>query len=68
MRKSERERLAWVRMTARYTGLAFLLPACTVAGYLLGTLLDRAFGTTFLHMVFLVVGIAAGMLAERKQP
>lgn len=62
MKKSERERQTWIRMTARYTGLAFLLPASTVAGYLVGGLLDKAFGTTFLYMVFLVVGIVAGFV------
>jgi F0F1-type ATP synthase assembly protein I len=62
MKRSERERLNWVRMTARYTGLAFLLPACTLVGYLLGGLLDKLLGTSFLYMVFLVVGILAGFV------
>jgi|HigsolmetaAR202D_1030399.scaffolds.fasta_scaffold45115_1 Uncharacterized protein conserved in bacteria len=46
----------------RYLGLAFLLPACVFVGYLIGVLLDRAFGTSFLYIVFLLLGIAAGFI------
>ena len=46
----------------RYSGLAFVLPACTAAGYIIGRLLDRAFGTGFLKVVFLLLGIAAGFV------
>lgn len=46
----------------RYTGLAFVLPASTVVGYGIGYLLDRAFGTGFLKVVFLLLGIAAGFV------
>ena len=45
-----------------YISLAFMLPAAVFAGYFLGTLLDRAFGTNFLYIVFLLLGIAAGLL------
>lgn len=47
----------------RYTGLAFVLPACVFVGYLIGSLLDRAFGTSFLYIVFLLFGIAAGFVS-----
>jgi F0F1-type ATP synthase assembly protein I len=45
-----------------YTSLAFLLPAATFVGYAVGYLLDKAFGTSFLYLVFLLLGIAAGFV------
>ena len=49
-------------LVGRYSGLAFLLPASTFAGYALGWALDRLFQTNFLYLVFLVFGIAGGFL------
>jgi len=46
----------------RYTTLAFVLPSCIVVGYGMGYFLDKAFGTTFLQVVFLLLGIAAGFI------
>ena len=46
----------------QYTALAFLLPAATFVGYGIGYLLDKAFGTTYLYLVFLILGIAAGFV------
>jgi F0F1-type ATP synthase assembly protein I len=46
----------------QYTSLAFLLPVATVVGYAAGYLLDQAFGTHFLYLVFLILGIAAGFI------
>ena len=45
-----------------YTSLAFLLPAATFVGYVIGYLLDKAFGTHFWYLVFLLLGIAAGFV------
>ena len=50
-----------------YTSLAFLLPAAAAVGYFMGTLLDRAFGTHFLYIVFLLLGIAAGFVQLIRQ-
>ncbi len=50
-----------------YTSLAFLLPAATFVGYLIGYLLDRAFGTDFLYIPFLILGIAAGFIQLIRQ-
>ncbi len=50
-----------------YTSLAFMLPAATVIGYAIGYLLDRALGTTFLKIVFLLLGIAAGFVQLIRQ-
>jgi F0F1-type ATP synthase assembly protein I len=45
-----------------YTALAFLLPAATFVGYAIGYLLDKAFGTHFWYLIFLLLGIAAGFV------
>jgi F0F1-type ATP synthase assembly protein I len=45
-----------------YSGLALLLPAATFVGYLIGYLLDKAFGTHFLYIPFLLLGIVAGIV------
>jgi F0F1-type ATP synthase assembly protein I len=55
-------------MAAPYRGLGrglslgFLLPLHTVVGYVIGYFLDRAFGTHFLYLVFLLLGIASGFI------
>lgn len=49
-------------MIGEYTQLAFVLPAATIVGYGIGYMLDRALGTHFLYIVFLLIGIAAGFL------
>jgi len=54
-------------MVGEYTSLAFLLPAATLVGYAIGYLLDRAFHTHFLYMVFLILGIAAGFVQLIRQ-
>ena len=46
----------------RYSQLAFMLPAATVAGYLLGSALDRWLHTSWLNVVGLLLGIAGGMI------
>lgn len=50
-----------------YMSLAFLLPAATVVGYVIGYWLDKAFGTHFLYLVFLILGIAAGFVQLIRQ-
>ena len=47
---------------ARYASLGFVLPSCLVTGYLLGLALDRLFHTSYLYLVFLLLGIAAGFV------
>jgi F0F1-type ATP synthase assembly protein I len=49
-------------LVGEYTSLAFLLPACTFVGYAIGYLLDKASGTHFLYLVFLLLGIAGGFV------
>jgi len=45
-----------------YASLGMALPAATVTGYLIGVLLDHWLGTSFLYLVFLIIGIAAGFV------
>jgi F0F1-type ATP synthase assembly protein I len=54
-------------MVGEYTALAFMLPAATLVGYAIGYLLDRAFHTHFLYLVFLIFGIAAGFVQLVRQ-
>jgi F0F1-type ATP synthase assembly protein I len=54
-------------LVGEYTALAFMLPAATFIGYLIGYLLDKAFGTHFLYIPFLVLGIAAGFVQLIRQ-
>ena len=48
------------RTVGKYLSMGFLLPVNTLVGYIIGYFLDRAFGTHFLYLVFLLLGIAAG--------
>jgi F0F1-type ATP synthase assembly protein I len=50
-----------------YLALALLLPIATLVGYGIGYLLDRAFGTTFLRIVFLVLGVVSGFVQVIRQ-
>lgn len=52
---------ALVRLLGRYMPLAMALPASTFVGYAIGYWLDKQFGTTFLYLVFLLLGIAGGI-------
>lgn len=47
---------------ARYSQLAFTLPACTFAGLVIGYLLDKWLHTNWLYVVGLLLGIAAGFI------
>jgi len=51
----------WLQI-GRYSQLAFVLPTATVVGWVLGALLDKWFHTTFLYLVGLLLGIAAGFV------
>ncbi|HMJ23078.1 MAG TPA: AtpZ/AtpI family protein [Terriglobales bacterium] len=58
--KSEKKN-SWVQV-AKYSQLAFVFPAATVAGWLIGAALDRWMHTTWLYLVGLIVGIVAGFV------
>jgi F0F1-type ATP synthase assembly protein I len=58
---------SWTTTAGEYTSLALLLPISTFVGYAIGYLLDKAFGTHFLYLVFLVLGTAAGFVQLIRQ-
>lgn len=60
-KKNEKES-PWVQV-GRYSQLAFMLPAGTVAGYLIGALLDHWLHTTWISIVGLLLG-TIGALVE----
>jgi F0F1-type ATP synthase assembly protein I len=47
---------------AKYSELAVIFPAATVAGWLIGAGLDRWLHTRWLYLVGLLLGIAAGFI------
>ncbi len=55
------DKSVWAQV-GRYSQLAFVMPACVFVGYAIGYYLDKAFGTSFLYLVFLLIGIAAGFI------
>ncbi|HEY6339689.1 MAG TPA: AtpZ/AtpI family protein [Candidatus Sulfotelmatobacter sp.] len=57
----EQKRSLWLQF-GRYSQLAFALPAATIAGYLVGSQLDRWLHTSWISVVGLFLGIAAGLV------
>ena len=51
----------WVQF-GRYSQLAFMLPAGTVAGYLIGALLDRWLHRSWISVVGLLLGTVGGLV------
>jgi F0F1-type ATP synthase assembly protein I len=58
---SKKERSTWIQM-AKYSQLAFVFPAATIAGWLIGVALDRWLHTTWLYIAGLIIGIIAGFV------
>lgn len=56
-----RKKSPWVQF-GRYSEIAFMLPAGTVAGFLLGALLDRWLHQSWISIVGLLLGTAAGLI------
>jgi ATP synthase protein I len=52
---------SFARMVGEYSNLAFILPASIFVGYAIGYGLDKLFGTNFWYLVWLLIGIVAGM-------
>jgi ATP synthase protein I len=52
---------------AEYSSLAMVLPAATFAGYGIGYWLDKRFDTTWLSILFLILGAAAGFISLIRQ-
>ena len=51
-----------VQQFGRYYAVAFLLPAAVFVGFGLGYLLDHFLGTSFIKIIGLFLGFAAGMI------
>jgi F0F1-type ATP synthase assembly protein I len=60
-RPPDQKKNPWVQV-GRYSQLALMLPAATVAGWLIGSALDRWLLTSWISVVGLLLGIAAGMI------
>ena len=52
----------FVLQLARYSQLAFVLPAATVVGWLVGAAFDRWLRTSWLYLAGLILGIIAGFV------
>jgi F0F1-type ATP synthase assembly protein I len=63
---SEKRDDVWIQV-GRYLSLATLLPAASFVGYLMGYGLDHLFGTSFLRIVFLILGAVGGFLNLLRQ-
>ncbi len=59
-RVPEKKQNPWVQV-GRYSQLALMLPAGTVVGWLAGSALDRWLHSSWISVVGLFLGIAAGM-------
>ena len=57
---NQKKKNPWVQV-GRYSQLALMLPAGIVVGWLLGSALDRWLHTSWISIVGLFLGIAAGM-------
>ena len=61
-RDDSRNKKSFFAQVGRYSELAFVFPAATVAGWLLGMALDHWLHTTWLYLAGLIVGIVAGFV------
>ena len=57
--KSAKQENIW-QLIGRYSHLAFVLPAAIIAGLIIGHLLDRWLGTSWITLTGLFVGCVAG--------
>ena len=58
---------SFVAAAAEYSSLALLLPISTFVGYFIGYWLDKAFGTHWLYLLFLILGIIGGFIQLIRQ-
>lgn len=59
--EQEQKRGVWLQI-ARYSQIAFALPAATLVGWLLGSLLDRWLHTSWIYIAGLVLGMITGFV------
>jgi F0F1-type ATP synthase assembly protein I len=58
----DRQKKSLILQLANYSQLAFIFPAATVVGWLIGAALDRWLHTDWLYLVGLILGIIAGFV------
>lgn len=46
----------------KYYSVAFLVPVAVLVGFVIGYFLDKLFGTGFLKIIFLFLGLASGVI------
>ena len=51
-----------IQQFGKYYSVVFLVPAAVLVGFVIGYLLDKLFGTGFLKIIFLFLGLASGMI------
>ena len=56
-----------LQKAAQYSSMALVLPVSTFVGYLIGYWLDGRFGTTWLRLVFLILGTVGGFIELIRQ-
>jgi F0F1-type ATP synthase assembly protein I len=61
-RETPEQKKNWILQLANYSQLAFIFPAATVVGWLIGAALDRWLHTTWLYLAGLILGIIAGFV------
>jgi F0F1-type ATP synthase assembly protein I len=59
--ESPNKKNLWVQL-GQFSQIAFIFPAATVAGWLIGVALDHWLHTTWLYVVGLILGIIAGFV------
>ena len=60
MGKKSEDKYAMLRQAGPVTVIPFLLLVSPVLGYFIGRFLDKRFNTSFLWIVFIVLGFVAG--------
>jgi F0F1-type ATP synthase assembly protein I len=59
--RDDQKKTFWLQF-ARYSQLAFVLPAALVVGWIAGAALDRWLHTTWMYLAGILLGIAAGFI------
>lgn len=60
--KPDDTRRSFMQQFGRFTEIAFVLPAATLAGWFIGAELDKHLHTSWLYIVGLILGIIAGFV------
>jgi len=59
---TDRPKKSFIVQLANYSQLAFIFPAATVVGWLIGAALDHWLHTSWLYLAGLILGIVAGFV------